>query len=257
MAETDPHFQNQAFCNFLSELPALEEFDLDITGSKPVQAQSLFARLNAPGERPLHYAVSDVVAAQPGHLTVLRLRSHHVPLWSGVWRTLRSARVKLADITTSVVTPELFDYLTSYSGLRKLVLEYKDGGSREANDGIADAFYNSGTLVQHADSLLELYCPAGRYESRFGFGVHNAQNLLLETTANLPNLRSLTISAADAQKNRGVWCGNGAINHTMAVVLAIKRTVDKAALGPAVVRVGYTVYELQFDEGRIGREAEV
>ncbi|KAF7351544.1 hypothetical protein MSAN_01586800 [Mycena sanguinolenta] len=91
----------------------------------------------------------------------------------GVWCTLlsRADHTRFSEITTNVVTEELFDCLSSYSGLEKLKLEFPDGGSEDESNRLADIFFNT-VLPRHAESLLELSCPAA-YESRFSFGTHN------------------------------------------------------------------------------------
>ncbi|KAJ7301057.1 hypothetical protein DFH08DRAFT_996414, partial [Mycena albidolilacea] len=96
-------------------------------------------------------------------------------------------QIKLTEITTNVVTPELFDYLSSYSGIQKLSLLHPDGGSRDKSDRLADTFFET-VLSRHATSLVELSCPAG-HESRFSFGSHNADVISL-----LHKLKSLGMS---------------------------------------------------------------
>jgi hypothetical protein len=87
------------------------------------------------------------------------------------------SQVTLAEITTSVVTPDLFAHLASYSGLEKLTLKSPDGGRREQTNHLANSFFDA-TLPWHVASLTALSCPAA-YESRFSFGMHNVDVLSL------------------------------------------------------------------------------
>ncbi|KAJ7141692.1 hypothetical protein C8R43DRAFT_847381, partial [Mycena crocata] len=80
-------------------------------------------------------------------------------------------RIYLKEISTNMVTPDLLQYLASYSGLENISISRPDGGSRDKSDHLADMFY-SHVLPRHARSLLQLSCPAG-YESRWSFGTHN------------------------------------------------------------------------------------
>ncbi|KAJ6566624.1 hypothetical protein B0H19DRAFT_891977, partial [Mycena capillaripes] len=88
-----------------------------------------------------------------------------------IWRLLQG-KTQLTEVTTNVVTPELFEYLRSYTGVRKLALLHPDGGSRKKTDILAETFFET-ILPKHATSLVEFSCPS-RFESRFSFGTHNA-----------------------------------------------------------------------------------
>ncbi|KAJ7714523.1 hypothetical protein DFH07DRAFT_934590, partial [Mycena maculata] len=157
---------------------------------------------------------------------------------------LRETEIRLTEITTSVVTPDLLAYIASSSGLKKLILKGVDSRGLDVSDHLADTFFQN-ALPRHTESLVELSCPS-RYESRWTFGTHNADiisqmhnleilemginatvvyrgfaqssaitqsdvdlpvHLMLTTAASLSNLRSLAIRATDIESNRGVWSG--------------------------------------------------
>ncbi|KAJ6507047.1 hypothetical protein C8R45DRAFT_971383, partial [Mycena sanguinolenta] len=95
------------------------------------------------------------------------------PRWASIWRLLRfrAPDMRLAELTTNLVTPELLEYLSSYSGMKKLNLVCPDGGNLNASNRLADTLFEA-VLPRHAESLTEFSCPAA-YESRFSFGTHN------------------------------------------------------------------------------------
>ncbi|KAJ7302913.1 hypothetical protein DFH08DRAFT_988577 [Mycena albidolilacea] len=125
--------------------------------------------MNSANELPIYHQVAALVSQNPLHCLHLEGPSE----WSTVWRILRTSahvsgsQVTLAEITPSVVTPDLFTYLASYSGLEKLTLKSPDGGSREQTDRLADSFFDA-TLPRHAASLTAL-----------SFGTHNVDGLSL------------------------------------------------------------------------------
>ncbi|KAJ6459017.1 hypothetical protein C8R45DRAFT_556953 [Mycena sanguinolenta] len=332
-----------AIVNFLNKLATLENLELDIPGTiklSTLQVQNVRNfTLRSPGDNWGRFGM--VVQPPPAMyksiaklVSQTQLNSLHLEgtkRWSVVWRTLLSATrevsavwrmlqfkphnpVKLTEITTTVVTQEFFDYLTSYSGLEKLTLKFPDGGNLNESNRLADTFFET-VLPCHAESLTELSCPAA-YESRFSFGTHNVNvvsllhkltklemsinagavrkvdpsrtyighdgkeypvfsigvsveadqadidpvvTLLLETAAMFPALQSLTILSAETERNRGVWCGNGLVNHTGAVDKAIGKAVKAFRTDvpcSANVRAGYSIYELRPlpEEGRLAYE---
>ncbi|KAJ7617926.1 hypothetical protein FB45DRAFT_1103250, partial [Roridomyces roridus] len=104
-----------------------------------------------------------------------------------IWVAVREARIALTEITTNVISTDLFKYLLSYTGVRKLYLGLQDAGSQAENDHLASQFYDS-VLLHHADSLVELRCTTG-YEGRFSFGEHN-----VHVVAQLRGLSFLSLS---------------------------------------------------------------
>ncbi|KAJ6536269.1 hypothetical protein B0H19DRAFT_1183080 [Mycena capillaripes] len=208
-AEQDPSQWEKCsgtICTFLNTLTSLDELQLDIQGTVDVSSLKVrglrkftlknprwesnfhFSWMTPPPKPTMYADISQLVAQNK--LTALHLEG--TDAWSGVWRTLRmpsdsGSQLKLTEIITNVVTPDLFDYLRSYSGIEKLKLLYPDGGSRDESDRLADTFFET-ILPHHATSLVELSCPAS-YESRFSFGTHNVDVILL-----LHNLKSLEMS---------------------------------------------------------------
>lgn len=202
MKESSPGWQRRAICDFLNGLPALEELQLliqgtvDLSSLRPSGIRKMTIKNPSWGRGAFHFGVTEQppmyqdlskMIAQ-NRLASLRLEASAE--WETVWSMLRAktdSRSHLTEITTSVVTPELFAYLTSYSGLRKLSLIHPDGGSREASDRLADMFFET-VLPHHAASLVELSCAAG-YESRWSFGTHN-----VDVISQLDNLKTLEMS---------------------------------------------------------------
>ncbi|KAJ6457941.1 hypothetical protein C8R45DRAFT_561208 [Mycena sanguinolenta] len=120
---------------------------------------------------PLIYDDIAALISQNHRLTSLHLEG--TSEWSAIWRMLQSRKrgARLTEITTNIVTNDLFSYLSSYSGLKKLTLILPDGGNPATSNHLAEAFFET-VLPLHAESLTELSCPAA-YESGFSFGTHN------------------------------------------------------------------------------------
>ncbi|KAJ7803051.1 hypothetical protein B0H14DRAFT_3487792 [Mycena olivaceomarginata] len=205
-------------CEFLNTLTALDDLQLDIQGAVDVSSLQVHGLRKFTLKSPRWESQFDFGWMPPTPEPIM------VPTHD-----------KLNEITTNVVTPELFNNLSSYYGIEKLVLLYPDGGSRNDSDRLADTFFET-DLPRHATSLVELSCSAG-YKSRFSFGTHNVDvisllhnlkylemsinagisveaekadidpivMLLLETVATLPALRGLTINSAETESNRGAW----------------------------------------------------
>ncbi|KAF8180544.1 hypothetical protein K438DRAFT_1842109 [Mycena galopus ATCC 62051] len=178
-------------CMFLNSLPGLNELALDVQGQvdfSELQVRDLrkftfktpnWGRRGVRRVRDLVSSTSPPLPLMYDEISPLilqnRLRCLHLEgpnEWSIVWSALRSAnQTKLIDVTTNVVSSELYDYLTSYRGIEKLTLKFPDGGNLHESNGLADAFFET-VLPAHAKTLTCLSCPAA-YESRFSFGTHN------------------------------------------------------------------------------------
>ncbi|KAF8175914.1 hypothetical protein K438DRAFT_1939535 [Mycena galopus ATCC 62051] len=184
-------------CEFLNSLPALAELEFDVQGTpdfsslqvKGLRKFSLKCPKRFPRRRRLGWNTPPTVTVMLQDIARLVLQNQLNSLhlagpteWSKIWSMLTKAqgphsRIKLVEITTRVVTPELFDYLASYSGVEKLTLIFPDGGSLDESNHLADKFFET-VLPVHANTLRELSCPAA-YESRFSFGTHNANIISL------------------------------------------------------------------------------
>ncbi|KAJ7627437.1 hypothetical protein FB45DRAFT_921358 [Roridomyces roridus] len=204
-AQIEIQLQHEAIQQFISRIPALLEFDLDIS-SIDVNAFSLpdigreLRRVGIKSRRwrshlhwglnqdvtpPVYKHISEVIGMQKG-LVRLELEGY-AGEWTHVWTSLRKVGLPLREIATNALTTEFFEYLLSYNGLQKLDTKHHDAGNRADNDRLADTFYGS-VLLHHADSLVELSCPPA-YESQFSFGEHNVHVL-----PQLSRLESLAMS---------------------------------------------------------------
>ncbi|KAF7351560.1 hypothetical protein MSAN_01588500 [Mycena sanguinolenta] len=298
-----PRWEQTAILDFLNTLSNLHDLELNIPSTfniSKLKVQTLrrftlktpswgVGRSWQPIPPQVYQGFVDLIISQ-NQLNSLYLEGF--TKLSAVWRMLRSEphkTAKLTEITTNVVTQELFDYLSSYSGLEKLTLKFPDGGNVEESNRLADSFFET-VLPCHFKSLAELSCPAA-YESRFSFGTHNVDvvsslhkltklemsinagavqkviinpvvTLLLETVVALPALRSLTIVSAETERNRGINTGNGRIHHKDAVDTAIAAAVMVFRTDmpcAAIVYAGGNTHELRprrdpLRGGRLGYE---
>ncbi|KAJ7636214.1 hypothetical protein FB45DRAFT_906140 [Roridomyces roridus] len=286
-------YQRAVIYQFLEKSTNLEVLDVDvsehegfdfpqlgglrsITLKTPGRLPSFPGHGQSAGGPPVYPQLLKLVVTQK-QLSVLHLEGSKLE-WSGIWGQLRQARVHLTELTTGIVTQEFMDYLSSYTGLKKLSLTFHDYMSREENN-LAEAFY-ARAIAPHIESLVELCCPAG-YESDFSFGPHNVAvvyrftrlrhlgmsvnaprvefnemasprgiedysvqieqtdidttvNSLLDTAATYSRLRTLSIFAAEPERNRALRHGHGFIHQRRAVEVAITRaTKSYHWAGPA------------------------
>ncbi|KAJ7766558.1 hypothetical protein DFH07DRAFT_809394 [Mycena maculata] len=205
----DPAWERNAICDYLSALPHLDDLQLKITGIVDFSFPQLshlskfkikthrwwgFVGANATLQPSIVEGISQLIARNC--LTSLYLDGPGE--WGEIWTRLRTDTGHpryLTEINTRIVTSDLLEYLASYSGVRKLTLNFPDGGSRNASDRLADIFFET-VLPQHAASLMELSCPAG-YESRWSFGTHN-----LDAISRLQKLRALQMSINAGEMTR-------------------------------------------------------
>ncbi|KAJ6450408.1 hypothetical protein C8R45DRAFT_1043624 [Mycena sanguinolenta] len=161
-----------------------------------------------------------------------------------VWPMLRQTGRHLKEIRAQY-SMELIAYLTSYSGVERLEVDYPDGGD-------ANAFFYR-VLPIHAATLTVFSCSPS-YECQWSFSVHvvdailklqmlthlemsineadiadpvNAVACLLRMLPALPALANLNICAADAERNRGARCGNPWMAHREAVLRSIAAEVQR------------------------------
>ncbi|GAP91518.1 hypothetical protein SAMD00023353_3101280 [Rosellinia necatrix] len=107
------------------------------------------------------------------HLTLLTDPGPQAPAvaWSSVWAALRNVGAELSSLSVSVFgegMDEMFHYLLSYSGLRKLKIVHVQMDTQTAEDTAGDVFWNE-VIPQHKDSLLELVV-SPMYEGSWCYG---------------------------------------------------------------------------------------
>ncbi|KAJ7719831.1 hypothetical protein B0H16DRAFT_1605740 [Mycena metata] len=246
-------WERDTICDFLNILVALKELELNIQGNIDFSQLSIrgirkftlktpklwrsLLRLSPSSGPPLMYQQIPQLVPQ-NRITSLHLEGGNQ--WSQVWTMLRrthesTSRIKLSDIITSVVTPELFDHLTSYSGLERLTLKFPDGGSRDVSDRLADTFFET-VLPHHAASLTELSCPAA-YESRFSFGEHNVGVVSL-----LHNLTSLEMSVNAGAVRKADPPPDG--TRIRLVSIGVSVTAEQSDIDPVVTLLLQTIASL-------------
>ncbi|KAJ6451274.1 hypothetical protein C8R45DRAFT_1042162 [Mycena sanguinolenta] len=233
----DPQWVRESICDSLSTLNHLSNLHLQLEGGFRLQLAPLprltTLRIESADWQAVHPQEICHLVGRGHNLTSLHLTGHND--WSQVWTMVRttslrpspSTRIRLKDVCTRIVTPDLIAYLSSYSGLERLTFERFEG-SQPQIDSYADAFFND-VLAQHTQSLVELNCPAA-YEGRWCFRMEiansilqlrkleklhisvssadvidvepavNAVTLLLNTAALLPALRFLHISPASRRR---------------------------------------------------------
>ncbi|KAJ7091710.1 hypothetical protein C8R43DRAFT_1049989 [Mycena crocata] len=207
-----PPWALNSICEVLHTLPLLTDLQLSwwptgiashdlpltkLSGLRKLTISSRYRNPNLGADQ-----VSRLVHQNRG-LTSLYLLGGESAGWSEVWRMLRLQRdlespappIHLIDICTDMMTADLLEYSTSYSGLKRLQYRRSYGGSREAADALADIFYDT-VLPCHADSLvclrdLDALTNTG---TRWGFGHHN-----VDTISRLQKLEILEmcVNAAD------------------------------------------------------------
>ncbi|KAF8994188.1 hypothetical protein BDQ17DRAFT_1200954, partial [Cyathus striatus] len=92
-----------------------------------------------------------------------------------IWNALKHEKIHLREITIDEPTEAFIQYLSSYTGLRSLVITPTVRITERQSDLIAVEFYTH-AICAHASSLEKLeVLPA--YEGRWCFGEHNIQTL--------------------------------------------------------------------------------
>ena len=117
---------------------------------------------------------------------------------SDVWSTLHRERIHLGEIKIDRITSALLEYLTSYTGLTKLVVEtiIFRGKSSSESDALATVFFGK-PLRSHVETLEELDISA-HFRDLWCFGEHNI--LTFSSCTNLRKLLSVCVSEADLPK---------------------------------------------------------
>ncbi|KAF7296389.1 hypothetical protein HMN09_01109100 [Mycena chlorophos] len=232
-------------------LDALARWDIREFTYEPGQRKMLpaFDRLSGASLTRLSVPVRPTADLKP--LLILLQRSPNLASLSlsastdpshlhDIWSCLQSQPIHLVELSVNSVSPQLCEYLTSYTGLRRLVL--RDVDTSRASRDMADTFFER-VLPHHSASLIELRLASG-YTGNWSFGTHNitvlsslahlqtlelaldtarkggaAQTrkdfaLLLGMLPHLPTLRSLTIRTTQDDWFRDeLVCGHGMVGY--------------------------------------------
>ena len=120
-----------------------------------------------------------------------------------IWSTLRSEKIHLQELVTDEAQPALVEYLTSFSGLRRLRLIWTSSYSAVSNQ-LAIHFYEQG-LENHISSLESLQVRSS-YEGKWCFGNHCSNVIkkgtrltLLELSINSEDIRGAEEVRDDAE----------------------------------------------------------
>ncbi|KAF9038046.1 hypothetical protein BJ165DRAFT_1531939 [Panaeolus papilionaceus] len=113
---------------------------------------------------------------------------------SEIFESLRESSIRISSLSTDAVCPSLLTYLSSYSGLKKLVLTGADGpsGTKEESERLAETFYVE-VLPLHRNTL-EVLVIEPRFEGGWCFNSRNK-----ETIGELKNLKSLKLAVRGAE----------------------------------------------------------
>ncbi|KAJ7737129.1 hypothetical protein B0H16DRAFT_1572637 [Mycena metata] len=285
---SDPDWARGVVSGFLGDLAGLKDFRLDVAARAGVPLcvigglTSLTLTSPAWPPRDLTSWIWKTILKSCTTLVALNVSGYDFKI-SDIWTRLASMAslggpdsVRLTELTANNITPDLLTYLGSYSGLRRLNLQYPDGGSEAESDRLADLFFET-VLPRHTNSMVELSCPAG-FEGRWSFGIHNIDvfsqlrhltqleisvnadevsrvkpednviRLLLQTITRIPALRTLAIVPANTEKNRGARCGSGWSHYNRIVKKSIRVTVESFRTqipSTVLLRVGYRWYRLK------------
>ncbi|KAF9038071.1 hypothetical protein BJ165DRAFT_1408002 [Panaeolus papilionaceus] len=111
-----------------------------------------------------------------------------------IFEALRESSIRISSLSTDAVCPSLLTYLSSYSGLKKLVLTGADGpsGTKEESERLAETFYVE-ALPLHRNTL-EVLVIEPRFEGGWCFNSRNK-----ETIGELKNLKSLKLAVRGAE----------------------------------------------------------
>jgi hypothetical protein len=164
-----------------------------------------------------------------------------------------------------VVTDSLIDYLSSYSGVKKLDLKVNGFLDQEASDEAAGKFFNR-ALPRHAENLEVMNLEA-RYESAWCYSTHNSMLIqkcvklrylslglfskqvrkivfsaeddavvsdlsAIITTAmvHMPDIQQLSLCTATPETYRTLFFSNSGDEHAAITVRTMHRTVKKFML---------------------------
>ena len=91
--------------------------------------------------------------------------NNYVNSTEGLWHTLKTERIQLAELKTDQMSDDLLQYLSSYEGLRDLRLDRISGKDDDDSNRLADTFFQE-VLPRHRGSLEILHIDAA-YEGNW------------------------------------------------------------------------------------------
>ena len=176
--------------------PTLQDFLAETSSSvclkiTHLNLSGLFVKFDASALRHLRSLIS---------LTIINISSPNdetTEYQGQVWSTLRSEKIHLQELVTDDAQPALVEYLTSFSGLRRLRLTRTSSyrTSPRVSNQLAIHFYEQG-LENHI-SFLEFLEVRSSYEGKWCFGDH-CSNIIKKGTR--LTLLELSINSEDIPK---------------------------------------------------------
>ncbi|EDQ99702.1 uncharacterized protein LACBIDRAFT_295928 [Laccaria bicolor S238N-H82] len=166
-----------------------------------------------------------------------------------IWAMLKTTDVRLTGIDVNQIPTSLLDYISSYSGLKKLRLARIDFETQEQSDLAAIQFYNT-CLDKHTSSLEELVVKA-EYEGGWCLGdealvvislckklkilegclvsaaLADAVKSLIDLTTQLPRMEKLTVHPADLEAFRSYMCGYLSMAHSEDVTTRLSKCIGE------------------------------
>ncbi|EDR09825.1 uncharacterized protein LACBIDRAFT_318023 [Laccaria bicolor S238N-H82] len=167
----------------------------------------------------LHNCLTTESGPDGAHVSMAKTSHRH-----DIWVVLKTTDVRLNGIDVNHVSTTLLDYISSYSGLKKLRLAYINFGTKERSDLAANQFYNL-CLGKHTSSIEELIIRP-KYEGGWCFGdqalilislckklkilegslvsaaLDDAAKSLIDATTQLPHMEKLTVHPAHLEDFR-------------------------------------------------------
>ncbi|EDQ99658.1 uncharacterized protein LACBIDRAFT_334796 [Laccaria bicolor S238N-H82] len=170
-----------------------------------------------------------------------------------IWVTLKAINVHLNETDVDDSCAAFLDYISSYSGLKRLRLAPNNFSAREDSDLAANCFYGS-SLGRHVNSLEELSVRPP-FEGEWCFGdrallvisqcrklkllegslvsgsfkepADDAVKSLIDLTTQVPRLKKLIINPSNLECFRWARCGNPAMSHFQWVNTQVSRCINE------------------------------
>jgi len=115
-----------------------------------------------------------------------------------IWSTFTGSGIQLEELVHNTTTTSLIDYLSTYSGLKKLKLSVSPFLNGSSSDTAATRFFND-VLPRHFETLENLSLEA-YYEGKWCFTSHNAA--LITQCTKLNHLLMSMISRRTSRDSR-------------------------------------------------------